>query len=170
MSDCVFCKIVAGQIPSTRVYEDEHALAFMDLGQVNPGHVLVAVKKHAANLFELEDAQAAAVARATARVSRAPSATHSKPEGLSVYQANGKAAGQTVFHYHVHLLPRHAGDGMELVWPVKNPPREKLEEYAAKIRAAARLATGRSSRTPSCSAPRFRRARACGSARRAARS
>ena len=133
MSDCVFCKIVAGQIPSTKVFEDEHTLAFMDLGQVNPGHVLVAVKKHAENLYALEDAQAAAVARACTRVARAIREAF-KPEGLSVYQANGKAAGQTVFHYHVHLLPRHAGDGMELTWPVKNPPREKLEEYAAKIR------------------------------------
>ena len=134
MSDCVFCKIVAGQIPSTRVHEDEHTLAFMDIGQVNPGHVLVAVKQHAANVFELEEAQAEAIARAIVRISRALKKAF-EPEGLSVYQANGKAAGQTVFHYHVHLLPRHAGDGMELVWPVKNPPREKLEEYAAKIRA-----------------------------------
>jgi histidine triad (HIT) family protein len=134
MSDCVFCKIVAGQIPSTKVYEDEHALAFMDLGQVNPGHVLVAVKAHAENLYALDDAQAAAVARACVKVARAIREAFG-PEGLSVYQANGKPAGQTVFHYHVHLLPRHAGDGMELIWPVKNPPREKLEEYAAKIRA-----------------------------------
>jgi histidine triad (HIT) family protein len=133
MTDCVFCKIVAGQIPSTRVYEDEHTLAFMDIGQVNPGHVLVAVKKHADNLYALDDAQAAAVARTSARVARAIRDAF-KPEGLSVYQANGKAAGQTVFHYHVHLLPRHAGDGMELTWPVKNPPREMLEDYAGKIR------------------------------------
>jgi len=133
MSDCVFCRIVAGQIPSTKVYEDEHVLTFMDLGQVNPGHVLVAVKKHAENIYELDDIQSAAVARASARVAKAIREAF-KPEGLSVYQANGKAAGQTVFHYHVHLLPRHAGDGMELTWPVKNPPREKLEEYAAKIR------------------------------------
>ena len=135
MSDCVFCRIVAGQIPSTRVHEDEHTLAFMDLGQVNPGHVLVAVKKHAANLYELDEAQAAAVARATVKISKAIKAAF-QPEGLSVYQANGKAAGQTVFHYHVHLLPRHEADGMELTWPVKNPPREKLQEHAAKIRAA----------------------------------
>ena len=135
MSDCVFCKIVAGQIPATRVYEDEHTLAFMDIGQVNPGHVLVAVKKHADNLYALDDAQAAAVARTSARLSRAIRDAF-RPEGLSVYQANGKAAGQTVFHYHIHLQPRHAGDGMELTWPVKNPPREKLEDYAAKIRAA----------------------------------
>ena len=133
MSDCVFCRIVAGQIPSTRVHEDEHTLAFMDLGQVNPGHVLVAVKRHAANIFELDDAQAAAVARSSGRVARAIRDAF-EPAGLSVYQANGKAAGQTVFHYHVHLLPRHAGDGMELTWPAKNPPRETLEGYAERIR------------------------------------
>lgn len=137
MSECVFCRIVAGQIPSTKVYEDDHALAFMDLGQVNPGHVLVAVKQHAENLYALDDTQAAAVARACVRVSKAIREAF-KPEGLSVYQANGKPAGQTVFHYHVHLLPRHAGDGMELTWPVKNPPRERLEEYAGKIRAVLR--------------------------------
>jgi histidine triad (HIT) family protein len=135
MTDCVFCKIVAGKIPSTRVFEDEHTLAFMDIGQVNPGHVLVAVKKHAASLLELDDTQAAAVARACVRISKAIQVALA-PEGLSVYQANGKAAGQTVFHYHVHLLPRHTGDGMELVWPVKNPPRETLEANAARIRAS----------------------------------
>jgi histidine triad (HIT) family protein len=135
MSECVFCRIVARQIPATVVHEDEHTLAFMDLGQVNPGHVLVAVKKHAENLYALDDAQAGAVLRAAARVARAIRDAFA-PQGLSVYQANGAAAGQTVFHYHVHLVPRHAGDGMALTWPVKNPPREKLEEYAAKIKAS----------------------------------
>jgi histidine triad (HIT) family protein len=132
MTDCVFCKIAAGQIPSTRVYEDDHVLAFMDIGQVNPGHVLVAVKRHAENLYALEETQAAAVARASVRVARAIRDAFA-PSGLSVYQANGKPAGQTVFHYHVHLVPRHEADGMELTWPVKNPPREKLVEYAARI-------------------------------------
>jgi histidine triad (HIT) family protein len=135
MSDCVFCRIVARQIPATVVFEDEHTLAFMDIGQVNPGHVLVAVKKHAENLYALDDTQAGAVLRAAARIARAIRDAFG-PEGLSVYQANGKAAGQTVFHYHVHLLPRYAGDGMELTWPVKNPPREKLAEYAEKIRTS----------------------------------
>jgi histidine triad (HIT) family protein len=135
MSECVFCRIVARQIPATVVHEDEYTLAFMDLGQVNPGHVLVAVKKHAENLYALDDAQAGAVLRAAARLARAIRDAFA-PQGLSVYQANGAAAGQTVFHYHVHLVPRHAGDGMALAWPVKNPPREKLEEYAAKIRAS----------------------------------
>jgi histidine triad (HIT) family protein len=135
MSECVFCRIVARQLPATVVYEDEHTLAFMDLGQVNPGHVLVAVKKHAENLYALDDAQAGAVLRAAARVARAIRDAFA-PQGLSVYQANGKAAGQTVFHYHVHLVPRHEGDGMALSWPVKNPPREKLEEYAARIKGS----------------------------------
>lgn len=134
MSDCVFCKIVARQIPATVVHEDEHVLAFMDIGQVNPGHVLVAVKKHADDVFALDEVQAAAVFRAAARVSRAIRDAFS-PQGLSIYQANGKVAGQTVFHFHLHLLPRHEGDGMELTWPVKNPAREKLAEYAEKIKA-----------------------------------
>jgi histidine triad (HIT) family protein len=137
MNECIFCRIVAGQIPATRVYEDAQVLAFMDIGQVNPGHVLVAVKAHAENLYALDDEQAAAAARGCARVARAIREAFA-PQGLSVYQANGKPAGQTVFHYHVHLLPRHDGDGMELTWPAKNPPREELEEYAAKIRAALR--------------------------------
>ena len=134
MDNCVFCKIVARQIPATVVDEDEHTLAFMDIGQVNPGHVLVAVKQHAENIFALEAAQAAAAFRAAARVSRAIRDAFA-PQGLSVYQANGKAAGQTVLHFHMHLVPRHEGDGMALTWPVKNPPREKLAEYAERIRA-----------------------------------
>jgi len=134
MSDCVFCKIVARQIPATVVREDAATLAFMDIGQVNPGHVLVACKAHVENIYGLQDAQAAAVFQAVAKVARAIRAAFDPP-GLSVYQANGTPAGQTVFHFHVHVLPRHDADGMQLVWPVKNPPREKLEEYAAQIRA-----------------------------------
>jgi histidine triad (HIT) family protein len=134
MSNCVFCRIMAKEIPATVVHEDEHTLAFMDIGQVNPGHVLVAVKKHVENIFVLEDAQAAAVFRSAARVARAIRGAF-EPQGLSVYQANGAAAGQTVLHLHIHLVPRYEGDGMALTWPVKNPPREKLAEYAEKIRA-----------------------------------
>ena len=135
MSNCVFCRIVAKEIPAATVYEDEHTLAFMDAGQVNPGHVLVAAKGHAENLYELNDAQAGALLRTAARVARAIRDAY-QPQGLSVYQANGKAAWQSVFHYHMHLLPRHEGDGMTLTWPAKNPPREKLAEYAATIRKA----------------------------------
>ena len=135
MSECIFCGIMAGRIPATTVYEDEHTLAFMDIGQVNPGHVLVAVKAHVENLYQLDEEQAGAIARASLRVARAiRDAFH--PQGLSVYQANGAPAGQTVFHYHVHLLPRHEGDGMTLIWPAKNPPRKTLDAYAEKLRAA----------------------------------
>ncbi len=130
---CIFCKIVAKQIPATAVYEDADTLAFMDLGQVNPGHVLVATRAHAANVFELDDAQAAAVFRATARVARAVRDAF-QPQGVTLFQANGQAALQSVFHFHLHVLPRWENDGMSLAWPAKNPPREKLEEYAAKIR------------------------------------
>lgn len=133
-ADCIFCKLIAKQIPASIVYEDEATLAFMDLGQVNPGHVLVACKAHAENLYALDEAQAAAVFRTVARVARAIRAAFDPP-GLSIYQANGQPAGQTVFHFHLHVLPRHDGDGMQLVWPVKNPPREKLEQYCAQIRA-----------------------------------
>lgn len=134
MSDCVFCRIVAKQLPASVVHEDERTLAFMDLGQVNPGHVLVAAKTHVENLYALDDALAAALGRSVARMACAIREAFA-PQGLSVYQANGRVAGQTVFHYHVHLVPRYQNDGMSLTWPMKNPPREKLEEYAAKLRA-----------------------------------
>jgi histidine triad (HIT) family protein len=135
MSTCVFCNIVAGQIPSAKVYEDELTLAFMDIGEVSPGHVLVTVKPHVENIYGLNDALAAAVFRTAARVARAVRNAYS-PEGVTLYQANGVAAGQTVFHFHLHLVPRYARDGMRLTWPLRNPPREQLDANAAKLRAA----------------------------------
>ena len=134
MNGCVFCKIVAGEIPASVVHEDEHTIAFIDIGQVNPGHVLVATKAHVPDVHGLDDTQAGAVFRTVARLSRAIRAAFS-PDGLSVYQANGEAAGQTVFHFHAHLVPRHRGDAMALVWPVQNPPRDALQAHAASIRA-----------------------------------
>ena len=135
MSDCVFCKIVSGQLPSTKVHEDALTLAFMDIGQVNPGHVLVAAKPHVENIFGLDDALAAAVFQTAARVARAVKKAYT-PEGVTLYQANGAAAGQTVFHFHLHIVPRNGNDGMQLTWPAKNPPREQLEANAARIRDA----------------------------------
>jgi len=135
MSDCVFCSIVVGQIPSSKVYEDGLTLAFMDIGQVNPGHVLVAVKRHVENIFGLDDRLAAAVFQTAARVARAVQKAYA-PEGVTLYQANGPAAGQTVYHFHLHIVPRYDQDGMHLAWPAKNPPREQLEANAAKLRAA----------------------------------
>ena len=135
MSDCVFCKIAEGQIPATKVHENELTLAFMDIGQVNPGHVLVAVKPHVENIFGLDDRLAAAVFQTAARVARAVQKAYA-PEGVTLYQANGAAAGQTVFHFHLHIVPRYDKDGMHLAWPAKNPPREQLELNAGRIRAA----------------------------------
>ncbi len=135
MSDCVFCKIVAGQIPSTKVHEDGLTLAFMDIGQVNPGHMLVAVKPHVENIYGLDDKSAAAVFQTAARVARALRKAYA-PEGVTLYQANGAAAGQTVYHFHLHIVPRYDKDGMHLTWPSKNPPREQLEASAARLRAA----------------------------------
>ena len=139
MSDCVFCKIVAGEIPSTKVHEDALTLAFMDIGQINPGHVLVAARPHVENIFGLDDALAAAVFQSAARVARAVKKAYA-PEGVTLYQANGAAASQTVFHFHLHIVPRYYDDGMYLAWPAKYPPREKLEENAERIRDA--LKTG----------------------------
>ena len=135
MSDCVFCGIIAGRIPASKVHEDELTLAFMDIGEVNPGHVLVTVKPHVENIYGLDDALASAVFRTAAQVARAVRKAYA-PEGVTLYQANGAAAGQTVYHFHLHLVPRHARDGMRLAWPAKNPPREQLEANAAKLRAA----------------------------------
>ena len=147
MTDCVFCRIVAKQIPANLVFEDEHTLAFMDLGQVNPGHVLVATKAHVENVFGLDDAQAGAVFRTTAQVARASRDAFGAP-GMTLFQANGKAGAQTVFHFHMHVLPRWENDGMSLAWPAKNPPRETLASYSEKIRAAlGRQVTTGSNRT-----------------------
>ncbi len=133
--DCIFCRLIRGELPATRVFEDELTLAFMDIGQVNPGHVLVAVKRHAANLLEVTPDEAAAAMRTAQRVARAACAAFDPP-GLSLYQMNGHAGEQTVFHFHLHVLPRHADDGVALVWPRKEPARELLEDYAARLRAA----------------------------------
>jgi histidine triad (HIT) family protein len=109
--DCIFCQIVSGQAPSFRVAEDDLALSFMDLFPVTDGHTLVISKDHAENVFEMEDAPMRAVAGLARRVAGALR-SELAPDGLAVYQANGAAAGQTVWHYHVHLIPRRSGEGM----------------------------------------------------------
>ena len=133
-SHCVFCRIVAKQLPAAVVHEDDQVLGIMDIGQVNPGHMLIVLKRHAENVFVLDESQAAAVFKAATHAARAVRDAFA-PEGLSIYQANGAAAGQTVFHFHLHVVPRWHGDGVPFAWPAKNPPREKLEEYATLIRA-----------------------------------
>ena len=130
--DCIFCKIVQGAIPSARVYEDELTLAFMDVGPVNPGHVLVATKRHAASLFDLTAEEAAAVMVTAQRVAASVRRAFDAP-GLTLLQANGKEGWQTVFHFHLHVVPRHADDGIALVWPRQEPAREALQEHAHRI-------------------------------------
>ncbi len=135
MTDCVFCKIVRGEIPSTKVHEDEHTIAFMDIGHVNPGHTIVALKAHVETIYGLDDTQAAAIFRTATRIAKAAKKALS-PAGMTLLQANEVAGWQTVPHFHMHVLPRHDGDGAALTWPAKRPPREDLERYAAQIRAA----------------------------------
>lgn len=132
---CIFCRLVAGEIPAARVWEDELTIAFMDIGQVNPGHVLVATRRHAATLFDITPQEAAAVAQTAQRVARAVRATFDPP-GLTLLQANGREGDQTVFHFHLHVVPRRADDGIGLSWPRKDPPAEVLRDYAARLRAA----------------------------------
>ena len=134
-SDCVFCKIARGQIPSHRVHEDELTLAFMDVEQVNPGHVIVAVRAHLETIVDLSPDQAAAAFRTVAQVARAVQ-TAFKPEGLTILQTNGTGGWQSVPHFHLHVLPRHSNDGVNLTWPRKNPPADELARVAVRIRTA----------------------------------
>ena len=106
-ADCIFCKIVAGTAPSAKVYEDDHTLAFMDLMPVSRGHTLVIPKSHYENLFEIEAPLLAAVADVSHKLAPAIQSAF-EPDGLRIFQLNGAAAGQTVFHYHMHLLPKFA--------------------------------------------------------------
>ena len=133
MAECVFCKIVAGEIPAHTVYQDDFTIAFMDLGQVNPGHVIVAVKPHRETIFDLEPDEAALAFRTANRVATALR-SELDPEGLTILQANRPAGFQTVPHFHMHVLPRHTNDGVTLTWPTKNPPAEELAELAGRIK------------------------------------
>ena len=132
---CVFCRLVAGEIAAARVAEDALTLAFMDLGQVNPGHVLVATRRHAATLLDVTPAEAAAAMQMAQRVARAVQAVFDPP-GLTLLQANGREGDQTVFHFHLHVVPRHADDGIALTWPRKEPGTAVLQGYAERLRAA----------------------------------
>ena len=129
----VFEKILNGEIPSAKVYEDEYVFAFMDAGQVNPGHVLVATREPYVTLMDADEASAAAMMRAARRIALAVQEAF-QPDGITILQANKPAGWQTVPHLHLHVLPRYDNDGVELTWPRKEPGMEKLREYAARIR------------------------------------
>lgn len=113
--DCVFCRIVAGDLPCLTLYEDDDTLAMMDINPGNEGHALVIPKAHHANLFELPDDALAACARTARRVASAVQSALA-PDGLNLVQANGAGAGQSVFHFHIHVLPRRAGDDLRMNW------------------------------------------------------
>ena len=133
MSDSVFTRIIRREIPAVIVHEDAQVIAFMDAGQVNPGHVLVATKRQVETVMELEEAEAAHLFAIATRVAKAVQAAF-EPEGMTLLQTNKPAGWQTVPHVHIHVLPRYAGDGAELVWPRKEPGLETLRAYAARIR------------------------------------
>ncbi len=133
--ECIFCRLIAGELPAARVFEDDLTIGFMDIGQVNPGHVLVASKRHAETLFDLESAEAGAIMRTAHRVAHAVRDAFD-PQGLTLLQANGKAGDQTVRHVHLHVVPRHENDGIALSWPRKDPSLDTLEGYAAALRRA----------------------------------
>lgn len=134
MTDCVFCKIIAGDIPAFRVYENDDTIAFMDINPLHPGHVLVIPREHSANVYEVSDEAIAAAARTARRVARAVNAVVA-PDGLNVLQCNGPAAGQSVFHFHMHVLPRRLDDGAALNWEVIPGNMEEIGALAEKIRA-----------------------------------
>ena len=135
VSDCVFCGIVAGTVPASVVYEDEATLAFMDLRQPNPGHVLVIPRAHREMIYDLEPETAARIVQATVIVANAIRRSLNPP-GLNVWQSNGAAAAQEVPHVHVHLIPRQHDDRLFRIYPEKPPypDRGALDDMAATIR------------------------------------
>jgi histidine triad (HIT) family protein len=131
---CIFCKIVRGEAPAHKVYEDERVLVFMDLFPVTDGHTLIVTKEHFENLFEAEEESLQAVVTTSQRVARAIR-TALEPDGLMVFQLNGRAAGQSVFHYHMHLMPRNEGEPLALHTRVQGDPA-RLREVSERLAAA----------------------------------
>ena len=135
MTDCVFCKIRDGQIPSMKVYEDERTLVIMDINPLTAGHCLVLTKTHAPTIWEssVEDLQAA---MATAKKVAAGLRDAVKPDGLNVLQANGAAAFQSVPHFHLHLIPRWNNDGKGFDWKLVPGDRAKIIAVGETLRNA----------------------------------
>jgi histidine triad (HIT) family protein len=135
---CIFCDIVSGKAPASIVYEDDTLLAFLDIGPVNPGHLLVIPKRHAPYLADLDEATGARMFTVAMRLAAALRATpHIRCEGINLFLADGEAAFQEVFHTHLHVFPRFAGDafGINADWSVR-PRRDALDAVAAQVRAA----------------------------------
>ena len=136
MSDCIFCKILAGEIPAAKVYEDEQVLAFLDISQVTPGHTLVVPKEHYRNLLEMDAASASQLfAKIPVIAQKVMKATQA--EGMYIIANCEEIAGQTVFHTHVHLIPRYgAEDDLKIDFVAHEPDFDKLAQVAETIKNA----------------------------------
>ena len=138
MPPCLFCELLAGRAPISRVYEDEVCAAFMDIRPVNTGHVLVVPRDHAASLADLNRATGGHLFEVGMRVAAALRQSGLPCEGVNFFLADGEAAGQEVFHVHLHVFPRYAGDGFGLKFAPRYfksaPTRASLDETANQIR------------------------------------
>ncbi|MEI7557171.1 HIT family protein [Candidatus Chlorohelix sp.] len=131
---CIFCKIVAGKLPSAKAYEDDKVLVFMNLQQKNPGHALIIPKAHYPNIYEIPDEHVGYVAQVGAQVARALKQQFA-PLGVNVLQNNEPAAMQSVFHYHVHVIPRYKGDDLLSIWRADPSSPDILNANAEKLKA-----------------------------------
>lgn len=131
--ETIFTKILNNEIPGVILYEDDLVFAFMDSGQVNPGHVLVASKHPYETLMDTDEETAVALMKLTRKVAIAVEKAF-KADGITVLQANKAAGWQTVPHIHMHVLPRYENDDAGLIWPRKEPGIEAMQEYANKIK------------------------------------
>ena len=129
MSDCIFCKIANGEIPSRTIYEDDLFRVILDLGPAARGHALILPKEHYGNIYELpEDKTARAFTLAKRMAERMTDKLGC--DGFNIVQNNGETAGQTVFHFHIHLIPRYSNDGQKIGWNPRKPSDEELDETA----------------------------------------
>ena len=133
MPECVFCGIVAGSIPSVQVDETPDTLSFMDINPMNPGHVLTIPKRHAADLGELDADETGLLFAAAHRVAGRLRAVLA-PDGLDLFMANGEAGGQTVFHAHVHTIPRWHGDAWIDPWSPTPGDADEIAAIGARLR------------------------------------
>ena len=131
--DCLFCKIVAGEIPSQRVDEDERTVAFMDISPATRGHALVIPRHHAANLLEIEAEDLAATVAAAQRLART-AVERLGADGVNLINSCGSAAWQTVFHFHIHVIPRYADDPLRLPWTPSPGDPDKIAATADALR------------------------------------
>lgn len=119
MTSCIFCQIIEGTIPSSKIYEDKHVYAFMDITPVTKGHVLLVPKKHVENVYDFTEEDAAHFFAAAPKIANVLK-DHFEPAGMNLLQNNGAPAGQTVFHFHLHFIPRYdETDGFQLGWQTK---------------------------------------------------